>query len=305
MPWPRPCSFRVFSMSKASSGTPAADGGVETIKLRLVIAYDGTNYSGWQFQKSGTAVQELVEKAVEAIFPGGHHVHGCSRTDSGVHARGLVAHLEFPKSQLTMQVRRIRLALNARLPEEIRVVEAKQVPVSFHARFHSTGKQYRYAVWNHAVMNPLLLRYAWHVPHQLDMGRIRETATVFQGRHDFRSFATNHIYHVADTVRTLTRVSVQQSGPQLTFIIEGNSFLYRMCRSIVGTLIQTGRGRFSTEDVRAMLLSKDRTTGGMSAPAHGLVLWKVFYRRQGKGVPGPGSDRGADPQTDSMEEGGE
>lgn len=272
-------------MLKTSTTESAMASGGDTVKLKLTIAFDGTEYAGWQFQKSGTAVQELMEKAVEEIFPGGHHVHGSSRTDSGVHARGMVAHVELPRPQFRMPVRKIRLALNARLPEDIRVVEVQQVPVTFHARFDASGKEYRYTVWNHAVMNPMLFRFAWHVPHQLDVRRMKEAAPVFQGCHDFRSFATNHTYVVEDTVRTLTRVELRQSGSQLTFILEGDGFLYRMCRSIVGTLIQLGRGRYALDDIRSMLESKDRRTGGMSAPACGLSLWKVFYRRDGKSVP--------------------
>ena len=258
---------------------------VDTVKLRLVIAYDGTDYAGWQVQTSGTGIQELVEKALGEIIPGLHRLHSSSRTDAGVHAEGMVAHVELPRARFRLTMRKVVLALNAKLPEDIRVVSAARVSARFHARFDASGKQYRYKVWNHPALNPLLRRYAWHVPQQLDLQAMRTAAQKLEGKHDFRSFAATHNYAIADTVRTLHRVRIQRSGPLLTFVIEGDGFLYKMCRGLVGTLIQVGRGRFTPEQMGEMLRAKDRRVAGMSAPACGLVLSKVFYRRgAGKGA---------------------
>jgi tRNA pseudouridine38-40 synthase len=129
-------------------------------------------------------------------------------------------------------------------------------------------------------MNPLIRRTAWHVPRPLDLRAVRAATPLFLGRHDFQSFAANPGYARESTVRTLWRCDLRQSGRLLTFIIEGDGFLYRMCRGIVGTLVQVGLGRFPAADVKRMLAMKDRRAAGMSAPAHGLVLWKVFYRKR-------------------------
>ena len=179
-----------------------------------------------------------------------------------------------------MTMRKLALALNAWLPEDIRVLAAARAQPEFHARFHATGKQYRYFVWNHASMNPLIRHTAWHVPRPLDLRAIRLAAPLFVGQHDFRSFAANPGYAKESTVRTLTRCELTRRGQLLTFVIEGDGFLYKMCRGIVGTLVQVGLGKFPTSEVRRMLEQKDRRVAGMTAPAHGLVLWKVFYARR-------------------------
>ena len=247
------------------------------MKFKLIIAYDGANYTGWQTQKTGTGVQQVVEGALAKLFPGRPALHGSSRTDTGVHALGMAAHFEVSARDFKMPLRKLPLALNAWLPEDIRVLSATRAPERFHARFDATGKQYRYFVWNHPGMNPLLRRTAWHVPQKLDLEKMRAAARCFIGRHDFQSFAANPGYKKESTVRTLTRCDVKKSGPQFTFIIEGDGFLYKMCRGIVGTIAQTGLGKFPPAQIRAMLAQRDRRVAGMSAPAHGLTLWKVFY----------------------------
>ena len=247
------------------------------LKIRLVIAYDGTNYEGWQVQKTGLGVQQRVEEAIGRLFRGAGRVHGSSRTDTGVHALGMVAHFEMPRREFKMTTRKLALALNAFLPMDIRVMSARRARPDFHARFHATGKQYRYFVWNHPAMNPLLRTQAWHVPLPLDVAAMRRAAEVFVGKHDFKSFAANRNYEMESTVRTVTRCDVRRRGPLFTFVIEGDGFLYKMCRGIVGTVVQVGQGKFSAADVKAMLGAKDRRMAGMTAPAHGLVLWRVFY----------------------------
>ena len=251
-----------------------------TIKFKLTIAYDGTAYQGWQVQKTGTGVQQKIEEALAKLFPSVKRIHGSSRTDTGVHALGMVAHVEIPRAELRMPLPKLALAINAHLPEDVRVVSVRRASATFHARFQAIGKQYRYAVWNHSAMNPLLRTQAWHVPLKLDLSAMRTAARHLLGRHDFRSFAANHTYHIEDTVRTLTRCDIRCSGPLITFIIEGDGFLYKMCRGIAGTLVQLGRGKFTEAELKLMLAAKDRRVAGMTAPAHGLVLWKVFY---GKG----------------------
>ena len=258
-------------------GSPNA--GVQNVKFKLTIAYDGTNYEGWQVQKIGTGVQEKVEHALAQLFPARPRVHSSSRTDTGVHAMGMVAHFEVPATQCSMSARKLALALNAWLPEDVRVQRAARASVDFHARFDASGKQYRYFVWNHPAMNPLLRHSAWHVPRRLDLNAMRRAASAFLGQHDFQSFATNPGYAKASTVRRLTVCQLKKSGPLITFVIEGDGFLYRMCRGIVGTLVQVGLGKFPSEAMESLLAKADRRRAGMTAPALGLVLWKVFYRK--------------------------
>jgi len=249
------------------------------LKFKLTIAYDGTGYEGWQVQKTGTGVQEKIETALAKLFPSRPRLHSSSRTDTGVHALGMVAHFEIPAAESKMSNRQLALALNAWLPEDIRVLSAARAPEMFHARFNATGKQYRYFVWNHSAMNPLIRHTAWHVPLPLDLQAMRAAAPLLVGRHDFKSFAGTRNYEMESNVRRLTRCSFTRSGPLLTFVIEGDGFLYKMCRGIVGTLVQIGQGKFPADEIQRMLAKKDRRVAGMTAPAHGLVLWKVYYQR--------------------------
>jgi tRNA pseudouridine38-40 synthase len=250
-----------------------------SIKFKLVIAYDGTAYQGWQVQKIGTGVQEKIEAAFGKMFPSVKRIHSSSRTDTGVHALGMVAHVEIPRAEFKMPAARLALALNAFLPDDIRVLSAVRAPEKFHARFNATGKQYRYFVWNHPAMNPLLQNRAWHFPIKLDLAKMRAAAKLFIGKKDFRCFAGTRSYEMASNVRTLTRCDIKKSGAHYTFIIEGDGFLYKMCRGIVGTLVQVGQGKIPLAKVEEILSSRDRRVAGMTAPAHGLVLWKVFYKK--------------------------
>lgn len=254
-------------------------------RFKLTIAYDGSAWQGWQSQKSGLGVQDRIETALARLFVEAPQLTASSRTDAGVHARGLVAHFDIPGERLRMPVRHLALALNALLPEDIRVVSAARAKPSFHARFDATGKQYRYHLWNHPVMDPLRRHDAWHVPRALDLGLMKQAASRFIGRRDFRAFTSNRGGELADSVRTLTRCEVRRQGPLVTVVIEGGGFLYKMCRGITGTLVQAGEGRFPPEDIDMMLESRDRRLTGTNAPAHGLVLWKVFYRNADRPPP--------------------
>src|SRR5207249_6350617 len=179
----------------------------------------------WQVQKTGTGVQQKVETALAKLFPSRPRLHSSSRTDTGVHALGMVAHFEVPSAESNMSSRKLALALNAWLPEDIRLVAATRARKDFHARFDATGKQYRYFVWNHPAMNPLIRRTAWHAPRPLDRRVIRSAARFFVGKHDFRSFTSSPRYERASTIRTLTRCDLKRNGALLTFIIEGDGFL--------------------------------------------------------------------------------
>ncbi len=250
---------------------------MNSIRLKLTIAFDGTQYQGWQVQKVGLGIQELIEKSIAAIFRENARLHGSSRTDTGVHARAMIAHFDLPSERMKMPIAKVALALNSQLPDDIRVMDCRQADPEFHARFSARGKQYRYFVYNFHTHDPLLRHCAWHVPQSLDVSAMRRAALPFDGKRDYAAFANNRNYQMESTIRTLHRCDIQKRGPLLTFVIEGDGFLYKMCRGIVGTIIQVGQGRFVAETVEKMLEARDRQLAGMTAPAHGLVLWKVFY----------------------------
>ena len=252
------------------------------VKLKLIIAFDGTQYDGWQVQKTGVGVQQLVENALARIFPSQPRLHSSSRTDAGVHALGMAAHVELIPAEFRMAISKVPLAINAHLPEDIRVVRASRCRADFHARFSAAGKQYRYFLWNHCAHNPLLRHQSWLVPRSLDLDAMRLAARCFIGKHDFASFAATRDYEMKSTVRTVRRCEIRRQGPLFTFVIEADGFLYKMCRGIVGTLVQVGLGKFHPDAVAQMLELRDRRVAGMSAPAHGLVLWKVFYQRSAR-----------------------
>ena len=246
-------------------------------RLKLIVAYDGSPFSGWQSQPNGNAVQDHLENAFEQICSRQIRVHGAGRTDAGVHALAQCAHVDLPLKRYDAE--RWRSALNGVLPITIRVMRCQFVPESFHARFSAKGKIYRYRVWNADVMPPLENNRAWHIPEPIECDRVAAAATLFVGRHDFASFAANRGTPVADSVRTLREISVRKSGPLLTFHFEGDGFLYKMVRLMVGTLVQVGRGEILRDEIRSRLAHPARANSRQRnvAPAGGLFLLRVRY----------------------------
>ena len=251
------------------------------VRLRLTVAYDGTDYLGWQLQPKGISVQEKLEEALARLFPSHPRVMSSSRTDTGVHARGMSVHFDIPAKSWRMDGAKLLLATNAHLPPDIRVVKAARTRPDFHARFDAVGKQYRYTLWNNPAHDPRGMRQQWHVPKPLDVTAMRRAAALLIGSHDFIAFSATPGYERQHTVRRLTRCDIRRSGPLITVVIEADGFLYKMCRGIVGTLVQVGQGRFPSDALLSMLNSRDRCLAGMTAPANGLVLWAVFYRKLG------------------------
>lgn len=247
--------------------------------FKLTVAFDGTAYHGWQGQRSGRGVQNHLEQALSRVFASAPKVISSSRTDAGVHARALVVHVAVPDQEFQMPVRHLPLAINAGLPETIRVMAAARVPANFHARFDAVAKQYRYLIWNRPVMDPLLLGRAWHVPQSLDLAAMRVAARELIGCHDFTAFTSNRGGILGNPCRTVTRCECRHASGLLTFVIEGDGFLYKMCRAMVGTLVEVGRGRIPATAIPELLASRDRRMAGANAPAHGLILWLVRYRR--------------------------
>ena len=247
------------------------------LRFKLTIAYDGTRYFGWQVQKGRMTVQQRVEEALRELFPSVKRVHSSSRTDTGVHALGMVAHVDIPEAECRMDARKLLLAVNSFLPVDVRIVAARRVPEDFHARFDAKGKRYFYLIWNHAAMNPLLHNRAWHVKVPLNLERMQKAAKLFVGRKDFKSFASTREYEMESTVRRLTRCDVRKEGYTWKITIEGDGFLYKMCRGIVGTLVRVGQGKLTQSEIRQIFRERDRSVSGMNAPACGLTLWRVFY----------------------------
>ena len=246
-------------------------------RLKLIVAYDGAPFSGWQSQPNGNGVQDHLERAFAQIEASGVRVHGAGRTDAGVHALAQCAHVDIGLKRYGAD--RWRSALNGVLPPTIRILRCRLVSQSFHARFSATAKIYRYRIWNAAVLPPLEYGRAWHLREPLDFKEMCGAAKLFLGRHDFASFAANRGAPVGDTVRTLRRVQLRQAGPLISIEWEGDGFLYKMARLVAGALVQVGLGRATASDLAARLnhpaqrISAARTV----APAAGLFLVRVRY----------------------------
>ncbi len=194
-----------------------------------------------------------------------------------MHALGLVAHFDVLETENHIPARRLAEALNSCLPGEIRILSAARTCHAFHARFGATSKQYRYQVWNAPVMNPLRIRDSWHVPQVLDESAMHTAAAQFIGRHDFCAFTSWRDGTLGDSTRTMTRCEILVDGPSITFVLEADGFLYKMCRAVVGTLVRVGRGQMSPNEITELLIQATGRTRGVNAPAHGLILWKVSY----------------------------
>jgi tRNA pseudouridine38-40 synthase len=248
-----------------------------TSRLKLIVAYDGAPFSGWQSQPNHNGVQDHLENAFAQICSQRVRVHGAGRTDAGVHALAQCAHTDLPERRYGAE--RWRSALNGVLPSEIRVMRCGFVTDSFHARFSAKAKVYRYRIWNDEVLPPLENNRAWHVRDPIDHKLVTASAKLFIGRHDFASFAANRGAVVAETFRTLHRVIVRKSGPLLTLDFEGDGFLYKMVRLLVGSLVHVGVGKISASEIPSRLAHPHRATPRARnvAPAGGLFLVRVRY----------------------------
>lgn len=242
-------------------------------RIKLTIAYDGTNYCGWQVQPNGITVEEVVNKALKKLTGEDIQVIGASRTDSGVHALGNVAVFD---THTTIPPERISYALNQRLPEDIVIVKSEEVAEDFHPRYCDCSKTYEYHILNTRIPIPTKRLTNYFVSYDLDVEKMRKAAGYLIGEHDFVSFC-NVRTDVEDTVRTVTELEILKDGEEITIRISGNGFLYNMVRIIVGTLIRVGRGFYEPEKVKEILEAKDRKAAGVTAPPHGLMLAEIRY----------------------------
>jgi tRNA pseudouridine38-40 synthase len=246
-------------------------------RLKLIVAYDGGPFSGWQSQANGNGVQDHLERAFAQVCSQPVRVHGAGRTDAGAHALAQCAHVDLPTRRYSAE--RWRSALNGILPATIRIMRCQFVAQTFHARFSAKGKIYRYRIWNSDVLPPLENGRAWHVRDPLDRAAMAAAAKHFLGRHDFAGFAANRGAPVADTIRTVTRVQVRDSGPCISIEFEGEGFLYRMVRLMVGALVRDGLGTAAPNEIQSRLRSghKPQRLARNAAPAAGLFLVRVRY----------------------------
>lgn len=253
-------------------------------KLLLTIAYDGTNYCGYQVQPNGVTVQEMLNKAAEALFGYPCDVVGCSRTDSGVHARAFCATIARKGTDhldTTIPAHRVPRAMNAHLPSDIAVLEAREVSVDFHARYGVASKEYEYVIYNGRERNPFFEGRAWHIPTPIDenaLAAMQAAAAHFVGKQDFSAFrAVGADTAPKDAVRHVMQATVTREGNIISFRVRADGFLYNMVRIMVGTLAAVAAGRMTPDDVLHALQACDRTMAGSTAPACGLYLDRVFY----------------------------
>ncbi len=262
--------------------------------LRLKLAYDGSAYQGWQIQKHGPSIQGELERAILSMTGEKTFVESSGRTDAGVHAVGQIANF---KSNSRIPAHRFRLGLQSYLPPDIAILEVDEVPLTFHSRFQAKRKRYRYLVDNHPAPLPFLNKYAWHYHVPLDAVAMNDSVQALLGRHDFRGYEC-HWPNKLSSVRTIYEISVRRlagwslwhqpesltplprCGEDSGYIcldVVGDGFLYNMVRSIMGTLVEVGRGKAARDEMHRVLASLDRREGGITAPACGLYLVSVSY----------------------------
>ncbi len=248
--------------------------GITIRRYRMTIAYDGTSYAGWQVQPRHVTIQGELEGALKELTGTKVRVESSGRTDSGVHARGQVAHFDAPDS---FKPDKLQLGINALVKSDIRVMALSRARSDFHARYSAKGKEYRYFIWNAPVLDPTVRLYRTHIRDPLDVEAMRKAAERLQGRHDFTSFAANPNRIVENACRDLRILTVRKRGPEIMIRAQADGFLYKMVRSLAGFLIRAGRLEITPEIAESILSSKLRTARVPTAPPEGLFLWKVFY----------------------------
>jgi tRNA pseudouridine38-40 synthase len=246
------------------------------VRALLVLSYRGARYAGWQRQENALSVQQVVEEAISKLVSHPVRVTGASRTDAGVHARGQAAHLDVERP---LPLRALVHGVNSHLPEDVRVLAAREVEEGFHARKSALGKEYIYHLSRAEVISPLDSLFVVHAPQRIDVSRMAEAAARLVGRHDFSAFALAGGSH-GQPFRRIDSASWSEAGEELRFRIVGDGFLRGMVRALVGTLIEVGLGQREPEELSGLLAGRPRSAAGPTAPAHGLVLEKVLYPQE-------------------------
>ena len=241
--------------------------------IKLTLCYDGSAFHGYQQQDNAETVEAALKKALRRLIGEDVKPVSCSRTDAGVHAEMFVCNF---KTETDRENEKLLRGLNALLPPTVAVQTCEDVPLSFHARYDCTGKEYRYLIWNAPVRNPFYVGRAVHVPYALDVERMDKAAKLFLGTHDFSAYCASGS-EVKSKVRTITACSVRRNGEHVIFSVRGNGFLYNMVRIMAGTLLSLSAGGLTEEDIMRSLKSGKRTDAGPTAKAEGLYLHEVYY----------------------------
>ena len=242
-------------------------------RVKLTVAYDGTNYCGWQVQPNGITIQEVLNQCLSEFTGEKIETIGASRTDAGVHALGNVAVFD---TEMRMPGDKFSFALNQRLPEDIRIQKSEEVDVNFHPRYIKSQKTYEYRILNRRFPIPTERFYSHFTYIPLDIEKMREAAEYLVGEHDFKSFCGTGA-QVKTTVRTVKEIQIEKNEDRITIRITGEGFLYNMVRIIAGTLMDIGGGLYPPEKMQEILAAKDRKKAGPTAPARGLTLMEIQY----------------------------
>lgn len=242
-------------------------------RVKLIVAYDGTNYCGWQIQPNGVTIEQKLNEALTALLKEEIKVTGASRTDAGVHSLGNVCVFD---TNTRMPAEKISFALNQRLPEDIVVQDSREVPMEFHPRFSKSRKTYEYRILNRTFRIPTRRLDTYFFYYPLDVAAMQEAASYLEGEHDFKSFASIHAQSET-SVRRIYRCQVNRTEDIITIRVTGNGFLYNMVRIIAGTLVKVGTGDIRPEEMQDILKARDRSAAGPTAPAHGLTMIGLEY----------------------------
>jgi len=246
----------------------------------IEVEYDGTNYSGWQIQTNARTVQEQITKAIKLVLKEDVKMNASGRTDAGVHAKGQTANFFLEGS---IPTNRIANAINSFLDTDITILNAREVPMNFHARYSAESKKYLYRIYNSPTRSSLHRNYSYHVTHKLNLAHMELASKQLIGTHDFRAFMSNKS-SVTNTVRTIYSINFDKSNNNISVSFHGNGFLYNMVRIIIGTLVQIGSGKRPIDDLKRILESKDRRNAGHTAAPQGLFLEKVYYPLDTRGT---------------------
>ena len=244
------------------------------MNIRLIISYDGTHFWGWQKTPDGPTIEETLQQALEKIYQHPIQLQAASRTDRGVHAEGQVVNYQ---SKKTKDLGRIKFSLNKMLPKTMRILSMEEMAEDFHATLDARSKEFHYYITTSHVQSPFERHLSWHYYYPFDREKMQRAALLFLGTHDFSSFCNAHSLRDIGGVCTIKRLDIIDIDDRLKFEVEGDSFLYKMVRTLVGTLVCVGIGRFSIPYVNNLLTCQQRKFAGITAPAHGLVLKHVNY----------------------------
>ena len=248
-------------------------------RIKLIISYLGDNYCGWQVQKNKRSVQSTLQDALQTLYGQRPPVIGCSRTDSKVHARNYVCCFDIEDELDSIPRERLAFALCSVLPDDISCKRAEYADADFHPRYSCLCKEYEYLIYNSPLPDVFLHNRAWHIKKKLDVAKMKEATKFIEGKKDFRAFMASGS-DIADTVRDVKSIKITENNSLISIKISADGFLYNMVRIITGTLVDVAKGTISPQQTKDIIASLDRKNAGITAPAHGLYLNRIFYEKE-------------------------